>query len=157
MTLPTTKLEWAGKHAADGYCLIPLVEDSKIPAIKDWRNRASRDDAQVVEWFASGRHNIGAITEKFGDNEALIVVDIDRKNGVDGAETIRRLEIEGFDFPDTVEHVTPSGGAHVIYRSPYSVKQGAGVLGPGVDIRSHGGFIVMPGSTIDGKPYTVAE
>jgi len=34
---------------------------------------------------------------------------------------------------------------------PY--KQGVDVLGPGLDIRSNGGFILGPGSQIDGKPY----
>jgi len=65
------------------------------------------------------------------------------------------LELEGKDLPCTRTHGTPSGGEHIILSVEASVRQGTNVLGPKVDIRSRGGYIVAPGSTIDGRAYTV--
>lgn len=122
---------------------------------KEW---ATRDPEKIAaHWSASPQDNIGVYTGRYGDSGALIVVDVDRKSGKDGNVTLQRLELEGFDLPDTFTVATPSGGQHLYYRAPEPVRQGANVLGPGVDIRSRGGYVVGPGSVIDGKPYAVTR
>jgi hypothetical protein len=37
------------------------------------------------------------------------------------------------------------------------VRQGANVLGPGLDVRSKGGYVVGPGSVVDGEGYAVIQ
>ena len=77
------------------------------------------------------------------------------EKGTNGFHTLLGLALEGKDLPCTRTHGTPSGGEHIILSVEASVRQGTNVLGPKVDVRSRGGYIVAPGSTIDGKAYTV--
>ena len=50
---------------------------------------------------------------------------------------------------------TPSGGAHIYFRESAGgdIRNSAGRLGPGLDVRAHGGYVVAPPSVIDGKAY----
>lgn len=49
--------------------------------------------------------------------------------------------------------LTPSGGVHLIYRArtPGRVRNSAGKLAWQVDVRANGGYIVAPGSILDGS------
>lgn len=138
--------------AARGFHLFPVVANGKTPAVDNWPEKATRDEAQIKKWFARD-YNIGIATSVFGDSQALVVVDVDNKNGKDGDAGILSLEMQGHELPVTLEQNTPSGGRHIIYVADQPCKQGVNVLGPGLDIRSRGGYIVGPGSAIDGKPY----
>ena len=140
-----------------GFYLFPLVPDGKTPAIKEWQNYATRDKDQIRKWFADPAKNAGIFTGKFGDDEALIVVDVDIKNSKNGEESMLMLELEGKEFPATLEQVTASGGRHLIYKTTSAKQQGVDVLGSGLDIRSHGGFIVAPGSVVAGNIYKVSH
>ena len=55
--------------------------------------------------------------------------------------------------------MTWSGGEHIIFRQPKGMAIGNGTnkLGAGVDIKANGGYVVAPGSVIDGKPYVVRD
>lgn len=143
--------------ASIGFHVFPVAENGKVPAIKEFPNRATRDEVQIRNWFGPHRYNIGILTSKFGDGKALVVVDVDDKRGKKGSHELVRLEIEGFDFPPTVEQCTPSGGKHLIYVVDQPLRQGTDVLAPGLDIRSRGGYIVGPGSEIDGVEYRVTS
>jgi hypothetical protein len=56
--------------------------------------------------------------------------------------------------PSSFHVVTPSNGQHVYLLTGEKVGNRAGVLA-GVDIRGDGGFVVGPGSRIDGVPYEI--
>lgn len=148
-----TPLDQALSLAARGFHVFPLQANSKLPAIKDYPTRATRDAEQIRKWWGGKSRNIGISTSRFGDDEALVVVDVDTKEGKRGDETLFELDLSGKEFPTTLEHSTPSGGRHLIYTTREACKQGVDVLGSGLDIRSRGGYIVAPGSTIDGKGY----
>lgn len=55
--------------------------------------------------------------------------------------------------PTRTQH-SPNGGQHLIFLVPTPVRQSAGALGPGVDTRSKGGYLVGAGSVIADGPYT---
>ena len=151
-----TKQEWALKHALLGFHVFRIVRDGKTPREAGWQAEATRDPATIRKLW-SGKDadcNIGAFTSKWNDGKALLVVDVDNKNGKNGDDTMFSLDMGDFPFPTTFENRTPTGGRHVVYSCDKPVKQGAQVLGDGLDIRSRGGYIVMAGSTINGKPYT---
>lgn len=139
--------------AAQGFHVFPLQVNGKLPVIKDYPNRATRDPEQIHSWFADSERNIGISTTRFGETQALVVVDVDNKNGKDGDAQLLALELQGYELPASLEQSTPSGGRHIIYTTAAPLKQGVDVLGAGLDIRSRGGYIVGPGSEIDGKPY----
>lgn len=139
--------------AAQGFHIFPCEANGKLPVIKDFPNRATRDEDQLRQWFAGKDFNIGISTSRFGEDQALVVVDVDNKNGKNGDAQIFTLELEGHELPASLEQSTPTGGRHIIYVADAACKQGVNVLGDGLDIRSRGGYIVGPGSQIDGKPY----
>lgn len=142
-----------------GFYVFPLGPNSKLPAIDDFPNRATRDHAQIKKfWFdpvleLEQPYNIGISTTKYNGSQALVVVDVDNKSDKKGTEEILKLELEGYDFIDTATQITPTGGLHLVYRTQEPITQGTNKLGRGLDIRSKGGYIVGHGSVIDGKPY----
>jgi KaiC/GvpD/RAD55 family RecA-like ATPase len=150
------RLDYATALADAGFHVFPLAAGQKIPAHKGWQAEATRDPEQLRQWFAApSDFNIGIYTGKFGDSGALLVVDIDRRAEKDGEKALFNLELEGCEFPATLETQTP-GGRHLFFSVPSAVKQGANVLGPGIDTRSAGGYVVAPGSVVNGKPYQPA-
>ncbi|MGN6479483.1 bifunctional DNA primase/polymerase [Luteibacter sp.] len=133
-----------------GFHIFPLRPGSKLPAIEAFPTRATREPEKIERWAKKYPDcNWGISTSKFGDDEALVVVDVDGAgHGKDGPSELVRLELDGKEFPLTCEHATPSGGRHIIYRVPAAVRQGTDVLARGLDVRSRGGYIVAPGSRV---------
>lgn len=140
--------------AEKGFYVFPCEPNGKLPIIKDFANTATRDPEKIAAWFAGTNRNVGIITDKFKDDKALVVIDIDVKGTKRGDETILALELDDYVLPKSLEQITPSGGRHIIYTTGKPLRQGVNVFGDGVDVRSKGGYIVGPGSSIDGKLYT---
>lgn len=121
------------------------VSKGKHPAI-NWTEFQSRraHENQITEWF-SGRYadyGVGIITGKIS---GFFVVDVDCGPGKQGAETIDNLQFINDDLPHTVEARTGGGGRHVLLKHPGDgtwIATTKNILGPGVDIRGDGGFIV---------------
>ena len=90
--------------------------------------------------------NLAVSTEK------LVVVDVDPRDG--GGESLRALEREHGELPLTWRTLTGGGGEHIIFAAPNGVAVGNVVakqmtdppLGPGIDVRARGGYIVAPPS-----------
>lgn len=116
----------------------------KHPAVawaKYQKERAS--EIEIRAWFsgpfkASG---VGIITGKVS---GIFVVDVDSGPGKSGSDTMHDLQMTHDDLPETCEAITGSGGQHLIYRAPEGVNivTDKGVLGPDVDTRGEGGFVV---------------
>jgi len=172
-TVPTTEngmtpLDHALSLAARGFYVFPIlpkgyayrdrhgkdqVSDGKHPALAGWQDWATRDESKIRKRWAHGDYSVAISTSRFGDDKALCVVDVDTKASKRGDESVLELELAGFELPQTLEHSTPSGGRHLLYVVDEPLRQGTDVLGSGLDIRSRGGYIVAPGSAIDGRPY----
>ena len=130
--------------------LFPLRRRGKLPAHKGWREEATQDRAAVERWIADG-YNLGVETEKSG----LIVMDCDVKHdGVDGIANF--IAICGGVEPDTFTVETASGGRHYYFRGD-AVKSTAGVVAPGVDVKSRGGYVVAPGSRVKAGEYVIVN
>lgn len=125
----------------------------KVPAIEGWREKSSADPAAVRALFRPyPRANVGVACGESG----LVVIDVDTHGDVDGHCALRRLEAELGALPDTVTSLTAHGGAHYWFRAPADrvIRNSAGLLGPGIDVRGDGGYIVAPGSRLaDGGIY----
>jgi putative DNA primase/helicase len=81
-------------------------------------------------------------------------VDIDPRHG--GDETFRQLVDRHGRVPRTPVQVTGSGGLHLIFAWPAEggIRNSAGKVGPGVDVRGDGGFIVLaPSLHKSGRRY----
>jgi hypothetical protein len=141
------KLNNALHLAAEGFKVFPLIPDQKTPMKKGWQKLATNDPEEVEKLFRWGDMNIGL---KTGDG--LLVIDLDVKGGNDGIKTLEDWEILNGRLPPTRTSRTASGGLHLLYRVAKEIKNKSGVY-PGVDIRGDGGYIVAPGSLINGKAY----
>ena len=100
---------------------------------------------------------MGISTSHFAGDQALIVLDIDVKHKKRGDLSLVQLELDGFDLPRTFTVATPSGGSHLYYRTPKALRQGVDTLGSGIDTRSLGGYVLGPGSSIDGRAYEITN
>lgn len=146
-------LKSALELAAMGFKIFAVNPGAKTPVFKRWQDSAT-SNADLIAKGWNEDYNIGVLTGEFNGG-ALLVVDVDNKGDKRGDDTVFMLDMEGFDFPPTFEVLTPTGGRHLFYSVPQAVKQGVEVFGPGVDIRSKGGYVVGVGSEIGGKFYTV--
>ena len=73
------------------------------------------------------------------------MIDLDPRSGSDA--TLRKLADAGKRLPTTVTAVTPRGGNHLYYAyDPRVTISKANALGPGIDIKTDGGYIVLPPS-----------
>jgi hypothetical protein len=133
--------------------LFPVGKLAKIPAITDWPNRATNDIAQIEKWW-SGEfrgHNVGIAAGR-----GLLVLDFDAKKGGRGLESLELMDMMGL-LPEHTLRVRTPNGAHVYLWAPEGVKIKNGVRNlegfPDVDVRSDGGYVLGPGSTIEGKEY----
>ncbi|WP_197090885.1 bifunctional DNA primase/polymerase [Bradyrhizobium sp. LTSP849] len=147
-----TKLDWALEAAGRGFNVFPITPNAKMPPLfADWQNKATQDPKQIDAWWDEWPDaNIGGATNDF------VVVDIDpRKGGDQTLEFLRLVE----DFPETATTKTQGGGQHLLYVAPDGkpVKGGNDKLGQGIDVKAAGMYVLMPGSTIDGRSYTRAN
>ncbi len=155
----TTKLQHALNLAEMGFYVFPLKENSKLPAIKKFPVRATRNKNKIIDFWTCNitgdelNYNIGISTSDFGDGKALLVIDIDNKNGKNGSASLTKFEKENGELDTTLASMTPTGGFHLMYVVDEAITQGVNILGDGVDTRSKGGYIVAPGSELDIGKY----
>jgi putative DNA primase/helicase len=103
---------------------------------------ATKSGATIGFWWSQAPGaNVGIVT---GERSGLLVVDVDP----DGLETLARLEAAHGPLPRTVRVRTGRGGEHVYFRYPRvgRYKNTAKRLGPGIDTRGEGGYVVAVGS-----------
>lgn len=121
----------AGKHPKWDKQLIPdgLLSATKNPEI-------------INKWFTKWPDaNIAVPT---GEVSGFIAVDIDPRHG--GNQTWDDLIQEHGTIPDTVEALTGGGGRHILFKHPgqkVTSNQNGEALGPGVDVKGDGGYIIV--------------
>ncbi|MBS2964945.1 bifunctional DNA primase/polymerase [Actinocrinis puniceicyclus] len=153
--------EQAVDLALQGFAVFPLAPGTKRPMFKNWEKRASTDPRQIASWWNTTPNANIAIA--CGPTN-LLVIDLDKAKRPDGPrhgeETLAKLAA-GRELPRTFTVASARGGRHLYYRQPdgaaLSITTGSDTagLGPLVDTRGHGGFIVAPGSLFEGGTYRV--
>ncbi len=146
----TALLEAALEYAALGWHVLPLRPGSKLPATAHGLHDATIDPTVIRAWWAHwGRANVGIRT---GRCSGLFVLDIDARHG--GYASLADLEVKYESLPPSLTVKTPSGGEHRSFAWPGGdVRNSAGALGPGLDIRGEGGYVVAPPSTLANGVY----
>jgi putative DNA primase/helicase len=115
----------------------------KRPILQNWPAQATADPNVITRWWRrQPEANIGIAT-----GAGLLVLDVDATH--DGFESLALLEDTYGALPDTPAVLTGSGGRHIYFRLPegVTVRNSAGKLGPGLDVRGDGGYVVAPPST----------
>ncbi len=111
---------------------------------------ASKDAAQIKSWFQQWPEaNVGIVT---GRESGLLVLDVD---GEDGKASLQALTAMHGALPKTLCVMTGRTGedgnrkgCHYYFRAPAGelIRNSAGILGKGLDIRGEGGYVVAPPS-----------
>lgn len=136
-----------------GLAVFPLGRRNKV-APPGWHETVSTDPDVVAAW-PNGNVGIGCRAS------GIVGLDLDRKDGVDGADTLRALcAAARRPWPDTFTVATPHGGLHLYFRAPAGVIVPSAIARwPGIDVRApgrhRGGYLVGPGSVVDERPYLV--
>ena len=136
-------IEQALGLAAAGIPVFPCLRN-KGPAIPEGRGGhgfrdAATDPAEVRRLFGwPGADLIGCPT---GELSGFDVLDVDYRHGGSEWETANAHRL-----PATRIHQTQSGGRHYLFRHAPGVRNSAGRIAPGIDVRGAGGYIVVPPS-----------
>ena len=158
-----TMVDYALRYAAKGWRVFPVHtthsnacscgnaecrSPAKHPLTPNGVKDATCDPAQIRTWWEEyfPDANIGIAT-----GQGLLVVDIDPKNGgsLEALNTFMAI-------PPTASLRTGSGGAHLYFAYDRSliIRNSAGKLAPGIDVRGENGYVVAPPSLhICGKRY----
>lgn len=125
--------------------LFPCVPNAKTPAVERGFHAASNDPERLRRWHAQMPScNWGIACGPSG----LVVIDIDPRSLPDGTDARALLD----ELPRTYTVRTASGGFHAYFRGRTRCRTR---FQPGVDVKSDGGYVIAPGSTVDGVRYEV--
>ena len=146
-TTPTL-LKAALAYARRGVPVLPCEPGGKRPLTYNGFWDASADPRHVAAWWDRWPDaNLGVPT---GERSGLLVLDIDP--GAGGPESLAALERAHGAFPKTAKTRTGGGGVHIffVYPATQEVRNSAGKLGPGLDVRGEGGYVIVPPSRTRG-------
>lgn len=166
----TTMLGKALWLAQKGFHVFPLMENGRLPAVSAPAFKASNDPDKIRAMWSNKDpvmnitrvrdYNIGIYTGRFQDDKHLLAIDVDVKNGKKGDESLSNLDLE-YGTPgwlDTWSHRTLTGGEHYLFVTDTPTRNSSGTkLGKDIDTRGEGGYVIAPGSKIDGKEYQLTN
>lgn len=141
-----TRRDVALALAKAGIPIFPCRVGGKEPACKHAFKDATTDLEQVEAWWSEADYNIGMEPERIG----LAVVDVDGEEGL--ANWQKRVNQDGAGA-DTLVVRTPRGGLHVYFEG--SLPSTTNKIAPKIDTRGRGGYVLVPPSVVNGKPYQV--
>jgi len=137
-------------YAARGFAVFPCTPRGKVPATHHGCRDATKDIAQIARWWGENpNYNVAGAT---GAVSKVFILDVD---GLDAEASLRKLEEQYSALPSTVESITPRG-RHLFFKCENgNVRNSAGAIAPGLDVRGDGGYVVLPPSTHpSGRRYT---
>lgn len=125
-----------------GFSLVPC--DRKKPTVKGWTRLPKTTEAEAREYAQKGNFGI-----RTGVISNIVVIDVDPAHGGNGS-------LAALNLPKTASVRTGSGGRHFYFKYPIDgLRNSAGKLAPGIDIRADGGQVIAPPSIHPdtGQPY----
>ena len=143
------RVDAALRYVELGYPVFPCVPGEKVPLTPRGFKDATRNPGQIAAWWEKYPDaNIGIPTA------GLLVVDVDGADNPWPADAALADDLARGPIS-----LTPRGGRHHIFRQPdgKTWRNTTGKIAPKVDTRADGGYIVVPPSVVDGKPYRWAE
>jgi hypothetical protein len=124
--------------------IFPLQPRGKEPACARGCLDATADIERIRGWWGQIKNlNIGMAT---GGSSGLFVVDVDAE---DGRKSLAELEEKHGKLPATVSVITGRDGCgeHLYFKlNGHAVRNSAGLIGRGLDVRGDGGYVLLPPS-----------
>ncbi len=139
-------LDAADLYVSLGFKVFPLARGSKLPAIKGGKGfKDATDDPKQIDAWARAYPNCN-IAVATGEPSGIVVIDVDPRNG--GFASLSKLAGAGNLFPACPTAKTGNNGRHMYFRLPAGLKSSKDRLGPGIDVKSTGGYVVAAPSWI---------
>lgn len=157
-TPPAAMLEAALSYARRGWCVFPAPPGTKrsyksknYSGGRNWGN--TTDPEQIKrDWKRWPDACIGIAT---GRESGAWVFDADTKEGhdVDGFASLETLEAKHGPLPETLIVFSPTGSKHFYFQYPADreIRNSAGEIGKGLDVRGEGDMVIAPPSNRPGK------
>lgn len=179
----TQQQRWADALVRAGFHIFPCQPGAKTPACQGGVTAAINDPGGITaHWAANPDHNIGISCgasrlvvidcDRPKGDDWQWPTDWAKVAGTqwDGTDAYcylieqawLKLSPEDSDLLPTMSDVlstmvvmTPTGGMHFYFQAPpnFTVRNSAGVLAPLLDVRAEGGYVLGPGSTVNGVGY----
>jgi hypothetical protein len=138
----------ATTYAQAGVRVLPLKQGQKVPAIHDWPNKATTDQAQIKKWFSgSSVFNLGLAMGEWAQTATngtwLVCIDLDRHEPEhDGVALFDQLVATHGTMGEPFIADTATGGMHLVYQTNVQLTNERGQLPRGIDVRGTGGQIM---------------
>jgi hypothetical protein len=146
---------WWIEHSCCG-CGEACSSPGKHPLVRHGLKDATVDPAVIMRWWRRWpKANVAIAT---GERAGLFVVDVD---GATGERSLVELVRRHGPLPDAYPMQWTGGGrggwqAFFAWPAGRSVRNSAGRLGPKLDVRANGGYVVVPPS-VTTEPYRWAD
>ncbi|MET7772041.1 bifunctional DNA primase/polymerase [Nocardia sp. NPDC005366] len=145
--------------AARGWPVFPVRPGAKKPPVfKRWPDHASTGPARIHQWWDQDpARNVAIATGPAG----LCVIDLDPRHmnppATGFTDALTRLTTRSTAPPPVTWTVATPHGWHLYYQAPDTPRLPCtiGRLADGIDTRSHGGYIIAPGSRTRRGDYAV--
>jgi hypothetical protein len=134
-------LDWALAYARASMPVFPCGAD-KTPLTQHGFKDASTDPETIKGWWRKRPHaDVG-----WAAPGEIVVADLDMSKGRNGLNDFAEKAGISVDAVETPQTSTPSGGRHLFYAANgASFRNGVAVAGSGIDVRTTGGYVVLPG------------
>jgi len=141
------RLAAALEALGSGFTPIPIAPGKKKPALIKWKPLQEHppEEEEVCEWWTKWPNANLAIAT--GSASGLAVLDFDPGH--------EKWPPAGCELPAACVVRTPRGGEHRYFKHVAGLRSDVGEgVRKGVDVRAGGGYVLVPPSTVNGKPYT---
>ena len=135
---PISLVETALAIAATGIPVFPCNTDKKPLTERGFKN-ASTDPDSIRKWFRNPEAKLIGVPT--GERSDVDIMDLDPRHGSDAWR-----EANIANLPETRIHQTGGGGEHWVFQHHDGVRNSAGKIAQGVDVRGEGGYAIWPGS-----------
>jgi Bifunctional DNA primase/polymerase, N-terminal len=141
----TALLEAAMRYARLGWHIHPCRPGEKLPILERWHERATAESTLLERWW--GRTPDANVAVATGPGSGIFVLDVD---GPEGERALVELERRHGPMPEFYPMQWTGSGrgwqAFFAWPEGRNIRNSAGRLGPKLDTRGEGGFVVLPPS-----------
>ena len=145
---PPSELEAALDYAHRGTPVFPTNPLDKKPLTANGFKDATADETQIRAWWQQWPNAMVAAPTGPASGMWVVDLDLDPVKKIDGIATLAQLIAQHGEIPKTLMTITPRGGRHLISAADNKAKirNSAGKIGPGIDVRGEGGYVCLPPS-----------
>ena len=139
-------LQEAERYVRLDFKVFALKPLSKVPLTEHGVYDAT-GDVDILAGYVRN-HPDANIAVGCGPESGITVLDVDPRNG--GVDSLKALIAKHGDIPKCPKSQTPQSGFHLFFDNDDRIGNSQNVLGKGLDVKSKGGYVVLPPSHWDG-------